>query len=195
MNAADLLTELTECFQHEAYPGDENIVTNNAPAYDVESLQIRDTFKVHTWQTLPDELMQHEQGGYCFLSTRGLKYYLPAYLHFAVRAYAEADSIPDGLIFSLTLPTEEDDLAVNFDAEPKQLTEQLLAGEWAASPQTRRYELSERVEYFLDRYGQFSGAQGRAIYHFLVFMREKHGHEYFNDEPNIAIQRYWYQFA
>jgi hypothetical protein len=78
MSADDLLAELTVCFEHEPYPGDDNLVINNIPDYDLESLQIRDTFKMHTWQTLPDELMLYEQGGYHFLSKQGLKYYLPA---------------------------------------------------------------------------------------------------------------------
>jgi hypothetical protein len=195
MSADNLLAELTACFQHEPYPGDENLVTNNDPGYDLESLQIRDTFKVYTWQTLPDKLMLYEQGGYCFLSKRGLKYYLPAYLRFAVRAYAEADSIPDGLIFSLTLPTEHDKIAAKSDAEPSQSAQQLPTCDEYIPAQTCRAELSERVNYFLDRYGQFNGTQSRAIYHFLVFMREKYGHDYFSDEPNVAIQRYWLQFA
>ncbi|RZL14840.1 MAG: hypothetical protein EOO62_04415 [Hymenobacter sp.] len=193
MSADDLLAELTACFQHEPYPGDDNLVTNNEPGYDLEALQIRDTFKGHTWQTLPDELMLYEQGGYHFLSKRGLKYYLPAYLGFAVRAYAEADSIPDGLIFSLTLPTAQGDLATA--RQVAQLAAQRPEMDWRATLQTCQDELPERVSYFLDRYGQFGGAQGRAIYHFLVFMRENHGRDYFNDEPNIAIQRYWFQFA
>ena len=193
MSADDLLAELAACFQHEPYPGDDNLVTNKESGYDLESLQIRDTFKVHTWQTLPDKLMLYEQGGYFFLSRRGLKYYLPAYRGFAVRAYAEADSIPDGLIFSLTLPTAQGDLATA--SQVAQLAAQRPAMDWRATLQTGQNELPERVSYFLDRYGQFGGAQGRAIYHFLVFMRENYGHDYFNDEPNVAIQRYWFQFA
>lgn len=195
MSADDLLAELTACFQHEPYPGDDNLVTNNEPGYDLEALQIRDTFKGYTWQTLPDELMLYEQGGYFFLSKRGLKYYLPAYLGFAVRAYAEADSIPDGLIFSLTLPTAQDEVAIASNGEPTQLQEPLPVGDEQVLPQTRQDELSKRVSYFLDRYGQFGGAQGRAIYHFLVFMRENYDRDYFNGEPNVAIQRYWFQFA
>jgi hypothetical protein len=193
MTANDLLAEITACFQQEPFPGEENIVTNNDPGYDVESLQIRDTFKRYTWQALPDELMRYESGGYHFLSKRGLHYYLPAYLGFVVRAYSEADSIPDGLIFSLTLPTAQDDLAMERDLA--QLAEQFPTSDWPAYQLTHRTELTERVAYFLDRYEQFSGTQGRAIYHFLVFMRDQYGQDYFNDEPNVAIQRYWYQFA
>lgn len=136
--------------------------------------------------------MLHEQGDYHFLSKQGLKYYLPAYLSFAVRAYAETDSIANGLILSLTLPAAQDDLAL--ERALGQLAEQFPASDWLAQ-QTPCAELPERVAYFLDRHAQFSGAQGRAIYHFLVFMRENHGQDYFNDEPNVAIQRYWVQFA
>ena len=195
MTATDLTTELTECFQHEPYPGDFDIVTNNAPDYDLEALQIRETFKVHTWQTLPDELMQYEQGGYNFLSKKGLKYYLPAYLQFAIRDYTGADSIPDGLISTLTLPAQIDEVRSALDTKRYQLVEKMPKIDWNNYHQKRLRDLNESVHWFIDRHSQFDAAQGRAIYHFLCFMRDEHGTDYWNNEPQIAIERYWFQFA
>ncbi|WP_046246975.1 DUF6714 family protein [Hymenobacter terrenus] len=195
MSADELIAELNASFQHELYPGDSDIVTNNAPDYDLESLQIRDAFKVHTWQTLPDELMQQEQGAYIFLSKKGLRYYLPAYLRFAVRAYAEADSIPDGLIFTLTLPAEVDEMISAFNMKRYRLDERMPAIDWNEYYQTRLQKMNEKVHRFIDRYSQFSLAQSRAIYHFLTHMRDEHGEDYWESEPATAIERYWFQFA
>ena len=195
MSTDELIAELNESFQHEQYPGDADIVTNNAPDYDLESLQIRDAFKRHTWQSLPDELMQHEQGGYIFLSKKGLKYYLPAYLRFAVRAYAEADSIPDGLIFTLTLPTEVDEAISAFNTKRYGLVERMPGINWNEYYQGRLSDVNKKMHRFIDRHSQFTPAQSRSIYHFLVHMRDAHGQDYLNKEPDIAIERYWFQFA
>lgn len=194
MSAIELIAEITESFQHVPYPGELNIVYNNTPAYP-EVSRIRETFKMHTWQTLPDELMQYEQDGCIFLSKQGLKYYLPAYLRFAVRDYAAADSIPDSLVFFLTLPAEIDVVqsALNSKRYP------LSADESIASQndyyQSRLSDTNERMHSFIDNYGQFNQAQSRAILHFLEHMRDEYGEDFFNREPEVAIERYWFQFA
>ena len=195
MSADEVIAELNESFLSEPYPGDSNIVTNNAPDYDLESLQIRDAFKIHPWHTLPDELMRHEQGGYIFLSKKGLKYYLPAYLRFAVRAYVESDSIPDGLIFTLTLPTEVDEAIAAFDTKRFGLVERMPKIDWNEYHQGRLQEVNKKIHRFIDRHSQFNRAQSRAIFHFLRYMRDEHGQDYWNKEPDIAIERYWFQFA
>ena len=191
MTTNDLLAELRESFQHEPFPGDMNIVTNNEPGYDLESLQIRDSFKEYTWQTLPATLMRNEQGGYFFLSPAGFKYYLPAYLCYAVCAYAEADSIPDGLIFALTLPSEVAGILAAHQLTPPQLSEGLPEISWRSYSS----ELQCQIHYHLNRFRQFNAEQGRAIHHFLAYMRAEHGSEYWENEPEIAIARYWKWFA
>jgi hypothetical protein len=191
MTTNELLAELTESFRHEPFPGDMNIVTNNEPNYDLESLQIRDSFKEYTWQTLPAALMRHEQGGYFFLSPAGFKYYLPAYLCYAVRAYTEADSIPDGLIFALTLPSEIAEMLAAHQLTPPQLS----AGLPEISLESYPPELQRKAHYHLSRFRQFNTRQSRALCHFLAYMRAEHGSEYWEEEPEIAIARYWGWFA
>lgn len=195
MTAAELITELTESFQHEPYPGDLNIVTNNAPDYDLEALGIRETFKVHTWQSLPDALMIYEQSCLGFLSREGLKYYLPAFMQFAVRDYPGAESIPDNLILNLTLPTEMDIVVSALDVKRYRLDEDMPKIDWNDIHQARLHSVNQDVHSFIERYGQFNLAQSRVIYHFLVFMRDEHGKDYWDNELDIAIQRYWFQFG
>ncbi|MDJ0365392.1 hypothetical protein QMK33_09520 [Hymenobacter sp. H14-R3] len=191
MTANALLAELTESFQHELFPGDKHIVANNEPGYDFESLQIRDSFKEYTWQTLPAALMRYEQDSFFLLSPAGFKYYLPAYLCYAVRAYTEATSIPDSLIFALTLPAEVAEVLAAHPGTPPQLGEGVPEIKWENYPAA----LQRQAHYHLSRYQQFNATQGRALYHFLAYMRAEHGSEYWRDEPEIAIARYWGRFA
>jgi len=195
MSPDELLAELTTSFGPEPRPDEGAIVTNNAPGYDLESLQIRDTFKAYTWQALPQALLEYEQGGFNFLSRAGLRYYLPAYLHFAVRDYAAADAIPDRLIQALTLPAEIDEVLSALATSQYGFADTLLGIDWPAFHQTRLRELDQRVHDFIHRYGQFTAAQGRTILHFLEYMQQAHGLDYLDNEPGIAITRYWFQFA
>jgi len=194
MSAAELIAEINDCFQHEPRLDEMDIVYNNSPAYP-EVLRIREAFKTHTWQALPEELMRYEQDGFIFLSKKGLKYYWPAYLRFAVRDYVAADSIPDSLVFFLTLPTEVDVMLSAVAA-----TRYPLAVNTSLDAENEYYQsclrdTNERVHSFIDNYGQFNQAQSRAILYFLEYMRDEHGEDFFNNEPAVAIERYWFQFA
>jgi hypothetical protein len=197
MTATDLLVEITHAFQHELHPGKLNIVNNNS-GYDLEVIQIRDSFNEHTWQTLPDELLQYEQGGYIFLSKQGLLYYLPAYLHFCIREYAAADSIPAGLVFVMTLPTEADILLSALHERAFQAlaypNTPAPTGEYIRLQHDLR-ALNQNVHRFINRWSGFSAAQGRAILHFLEHLRDEHGQDFLDNEPAMAIERYWFQFA
>lgn len=194
MSADELIAELEEAFRDEIYPGDLNIVYDNS-SWDPEVLRIRETFKVHTWQTMPDELLLYEQFGMVFLGKKGLKYYLPAFLRFVTRDYAESDAIPDNLIANLTLPTEMDVLQSALSARPDQLGADTSLVSLNEYYQARLRATNERVHRFIDHYGQFNQAQSRAILHFLEHVRDEYGEDFFHEEPEIAIQRYWFQFA
>lgn len=195
MSAAELLAELTESFQHEPYPGDFNLVTNNAPNYDLESLEIREAFKIYTWQTIPDELLLYERAALSFLSDQGLKYYLPAFIGFAVREYVESDSIPDDMVNSMTLPAEIDELKSALYQKRYRWDQNMPAIDWDEHTRERLRDMNGWVHYFFKRYGQFDRAQSRAILHFLEYLRDQHGEDYLNNEPAVAIERYWFQFA
>lgn len=194
MTADEIITELNESFQNEPRPSELNIVYSNSLDYP-EVLQVRDAFKAHTWQTLPDELMHYEQDSIIFLSKEGLKYYLPAFLRFALRDYLAADAIPGSLIFFMTLPAEIDVLLSALATKRYRIDESTPTIDWNEQYQRRLRDVNERVHSFIYNYGQFNLAQSRVILHFLEYVRDKHGEDYFDNEPAIAIQRYWFHFA
>ena len=193
MNAAALLVEITKAFQSEPRPGEFELLANNS-GYDLEANGIRDSFKHYAWQSLPDELMRGEQGGYIFLSSKGLRYYLPAYLQFCVRDYVAADAIPDGLILIMTLPAEVDVLSSALAARRWPHDDSERQNEYRYL-QNRLRTLNQEAHRFINRWSQFSFAQSRAILLFLEYLRDEHSQDYWNNEPDIAIERYWFQFA
>lgn len=194
MSATELLAELTESFQNEPYPGELNIVYTNAD-FDSEVKQIRETFKVHTWQELPDKLMLYEQFCLSFFSKKGLRYYLPAFLQFAVREYSGSNSVPPNLIYNLTLPAEVDVVQSVLEAARYEVSTNSSAVSQNEYYQSNLRDINDRVHSFIDDYSQFTHAQSRAILHFLEYMRDKYGEDFFNNEPQVAIERYWFQFA
>ncbi|RZK27871.1 MAG: hypothetical protein EOO63_12470 [Hymenobacter sp.] len=197
MNASELLAEITRAFRDELHPGELNIVYDNFSP-NPEVIQIRESFKAHSWQTIPDDILQFEQSGYMFLSSQGLHYYLPAYLHYCVREYTEADSISDGLVFSMTLPTEVDIVqsVIHLKTSPFRAhsSPEALKKEYDFY-QKRLHNLNDTVHRFINRWHVFSPVQCRVILHFLEFLRDEHGQDYPVDEPAVAIERYWFQFA
>jgi hypothetical protein len=194
MSAFTLLAEVASAFQSEPYPGNEHIVHDNSD-YDLEALGIKESFRVYTWQTLSDSLMLYEQSCLGFLSRHGFKYYLPSFLQFAVRSYAEAAMIPDNIILSLTLPTEVDVTLSAYRVKLYQLDKDMPKVDWNDIHQNRLQHLNEEVHRFITHASQFNPAQGRAILHFLEYMRDEYGGDFFNNEPQVAIERYWFQFA
>ena len=186
MHADELIAEITRSFQAEPYPGDLHIVTNNAPGYDLESLQIRETFKRHTWQTMPNDLLLYEQVALSLLSPSGFKYYLPAFLRLAVREYATADALPDSLVFHLTPPPPTAAAMASVPQPPA-----------LPPPQPAPDAVDDadwQTAFFTARASQFNHAQGRAICHFLAHLRDEHGQDYGDGAPGTAIARYWFQF-
>jgi hypothetical protein len=196
MTAAELLAEIAASFGSQPFPGELDIISNNEPGYDLESLGLRDSFKKYTWQTLPDALMLYEQS-LALCSPAGFQYYLPAFLSLTVRDYHGADAIPPNLVHSLTLPTALEIVTAalanqRFQAQFPEIPSPL---DWDRLSLDALRGLDGQVHYFMERACRFTPAQGRTIRHFLEYVRDTHGQEYFNQEPAVAIERYWFQFA
>lgn len=194
MNTNDLLAKLIQSFGNEPYPGDTEIVYDNS-GYHIEALTIRESFKPYTWQQLPTEVMHQEQSCLGFLSRTGFKYYLPAFLQFALTDYHKADMIPDNLILSLTLPIEADIISSAINIKRYQMDELMPTVDWNDILQNRLQSLNQSVHEFIARAILFNTEQGQVIYQFLAYMRDKHSEDFMNQEPAKAIERYWFQFA
>jgi len=50
------------------------------------------------------------------------------------------------------------------------------------------------INAFIKRAVLFDSQQGRAVFHYLEYIKKEFAYNWLNNEPQNAIQRYWFQF-
>lgn len=194
MGADDLIIEINESFGDGVYPGDSAIVADNAEA-NAAALKAQDAFKGLHWQEVPDDVLREERTGLALLSNAGFAYYLPAFLVSLVRNFQPSHHGIDAVVGLLKLPTEINGVAVANLLGQYELASQQPNVDFTGILQSHLAQANADIHRFIARASQFTAAQGRAICHFLAFIRDERGEAVVNNEPELAIQRYWFQFA
>lgn len=174
MNHAELTGEITAAFQNEPYPGDLNIVYDNS-GFHLECIEIREAFKGHLWQEVPDDVLSAERTGLSFMSKEGFKYYLPTFMCSLLR---DSSIIEEGIsmvVQLLRLPTEIDIAVMAEKIQRFDVASKLPDVDLNEVLQNQLTYANKSVNTFIARAIQFTRAQGQAIYHFLVYVRDEAG--------------------
>lgn len=96
--------EIIIAFGDMPYPG-AKCIANDLEGNDLERKQIKEEFSHYeNWQDVPRELLLQERDALPLFAPRGFRFYLPAYMLFALEDYEGADMIPESIVHSLTLP-------------------------------------------------------------------------------------------
>lgn len=194
MTQDELTAEINDHFGPETYPGDSALVTEGS-AGEAEALRIREALRGRAWQEVPDEVLREVRTGLSLLSEAGFKYYLPAFMRYLVRDFKPMHNGIDTVLELLKLPTEVNGLAVvNMLAQFEQASKPGSA-DFEGLIQAQLTQANATIHRFIARASQFSPAQGRVVHHFLAYIRDQRGEKSMNNEPELAIQRYWFQFA
>lgn len=194
MNPSELIAEITAAFKDEPYPGDATIVYDKT-GFHSECIKIRDAFKGHRWQEVPDHVLSTERTALSFMRPAGFKYYLPAFMHSWLR---DSTVVADGVsivVRMLKLPTEVDSAMVAEQIQRYEGAGELPDVDLNEVLQKELGHTNTRINAFIALASQFTRAQGRAIHHFLIHTRDECGDEFLSNEAELAIQRYWFQFA
>lgn len=197
MNPQALIAEITAAFHEEPYPGDENIVYDNTGTHS-ECEEIREAFKGHRWQQVPDEVLSMENTGLSCMSEQGFKYYLPAFMCALLRDRTIVGGGIDMVILMLKLPTEIDIAVVAEQLQRYAVPSKVPTALLNDVLQNQLAQTNDSINEFVTRASQFTQAQGRAICHFLTYIRDKFNEEddaFLNSEAGLAIRRYWFQFS
>lgn len=194
MTHPELIAEITAAFQAEPYPGDASILSDNSGSRP-ECLEVLDAFRGHRWQAVPGEVLATQRASLSCMSKAGFKYYLPAFLCAPLR---DGEVVADGmstLLSLLKLPTEVDSAVVAEKIQHYEVAGKLPDDESEEFLQSQLAHTNKAINTFIDRAAQLTQAQGRAVYHFLVYARQELKDELLRAEAGLAIQRYWFQFA
>jgi hypothetical protein len=193
LNQNQLVVEVTAAFKDELYPGDLSIVYDSSGLH-LACIEIREAFKGHLWQDVPEDVLSTKQTGLSFMSKEGFKYYLPAFICSVIQ---NRSVVADGLnvmLMLLKLPTEIDTLIVEQSIELFKTPSNALNIALGDFLQKQLVSTNERLNNFFVRVSQFDEPQRQAICHFLVYVRDEHNEPSLKQEADLAIQRYWFQF-
>ena len=97
----NLTVSVFETFNDLKYPGDGNIVYQNAEHLECELVQeflVGKTWKELSWDQISDCYDGDAFSIHNFLSEEGLRYYFPAFLLICITSYMEADLFSENII-------------------------------------------------------------------------------------------------
>jgi hypothetical protein len=200
VSLSTVLEKITYGFQSMTYPGDFNIVYDNSEN-NLECVGIQQTFVGKHWTELTLETLVEQKSALGFMTPEAFRFYLPAYMSIVLQEFEETDVLPDNTVFYLTLPLEVDQLyqlnaiqnlpndiqsAFGQSAnEIKPMINQFLVEELSRSTQ--------KVHDFMERVSGFDQQQAQAIRYYLECLSENKDY-FFRDQPQVAIERYWFIF-
>lgn len=190
-----LSLRINEEFGDMPYPGDEHIVYDNSGTHP-ECEEVKAALKGRHWRNVYFEALDQLRPALLFLSPDGYRFYLPAFMILSIVDFRRADIIPDEVIRSLTLPDKADVERIRELANLYPAMRPFSLDEWEQilTTLTTAYETGGPEDAFFERVYGFNAAQCRVIRQFLEYMKDVHGAEFPNREPEIAIERYWRLF-
>jgi hypothetical protein len=190
LDKLELIKNIRNAFISEEYPGDSNLASNNASVYP-EYENLKNKFKGKQWYELENEFIFNEKDSLFFLSKKGFKYFIPAFMIASIEEFDEMDDLPNIVIGKFTLPADIDDIILankiklsNMDWQnPEKLSDFF---------QSTLKEKNKQIHTFIEYMIEFNKEQCKSIRDFLEYM-VKYSDELYND-PQITIDRYWFQF-
>jgi hypothetical protein len=190
VSSSIVLEKLTSSFQTLPYPGDLNLVYDNT-GYHLECVDIQQAFAGKHWSELSQETLIRESSALAFLTPEAFRFYLPAYLSNVVREFDESDALPEISVYYLTLPVEADSL-INLSYIQQQSNETKLEVSQFLMEELSRS--NQKVHRFMELMFGFNQQQGQAIRYYLEYLKAEKNDYFFSNEPEIAIERYWFIF-
>lgn len=148
--------------------------------------------------TAPTELTNHEirtivESKLWMLTPEAFLYFLPAFLHAALKSYASVSIFASELIGALTEPSRADveeglDRMASFPAGVGLSPDM---AELLRKQQLEWFDSGTPSAIFQERFDDLTHEEGAAILAFLVAFQEAHGADFPFDELEMAIERYW----
>jgi hypothetical protein len=194
MSQQELIEKITAAFENEPYPGDSAIVYDNS-GFHLECIEIRDAFAGYSWQEVPDSVLQTEPTALSFMSIKGFKYYLPTFMCSLLRDESVLGDDIGMVVSLLKLPTEIDVAVLADQIQQGGVADKLPDVDLNEVLQNQLIQTNAGVNNFIARATEFTKAQGKVIYHFLTYLRDKPGDDFSSTSADLAIQRYWFLFA
>jgi hypothetical protein len=193
LDPAELVLRIDESFGADPYPGDDRIVRDTGGS-DLESERIREALAGRHWRDVPYETIEGLRSALPFLTAEAYRFYLPAFMAMSIVDFPRAGAVADEVVRSLTPPRPSDVDAIRALADAHPEMQPFGPAEWDELLATmgETYRPGGEVEtMFFERASGFDAAQIEAIREFLEYLRDVHGDDFPQREPELALERYW----
>jgi len=194
MNNKQLIEKIEVAFKDVEYPGDDKLVYDNSGKH-LECIETAKLFKNKKWQEIPQNFLIEESTSLHFFSKEAFKYYLPAYMIIILKDYLEADDLPDILIKKLTLPTEADVVLLANEIKKHKIDKAMSNVDFNEILLNNLNHTNKSIHQFFGKINLLTKKQCEVILEFLNFIVENHSNDFFNNEPQTAIYRYWFMYG
>ncbi len=202
LTSAEVLSAIDAAFGDMDYPGDDMIVMEHSGMQE-EHAGVLLKLRGRHWRDLTYAMLDELRLAPSVLAPAGYRFYLPAFMRIAVAEFRRADVIPDVIVRTLTPPRPEqratcadpDEADPNTDAAGAHVAGDVPGqnDEWERFVRAvlglRGDSVASRV--FEERMTGLERDQRNAIRLFLEHMRDAHGDEFVDRDPEIALERYW----
>lgn len=135
------------------------------------------------WLKLAEEVVTASWANRATLPVADIRQYLPAWLCYALRPAGASSLDVKSLLELLRLPTEL----------PPPTT--VYSVDLAAQLQEQLDLTNEALRTFISWMSQLTLAQGRAVAHFLEYVRDSSGERDWSQVADRALQRYWFRYS
>jgi len=190
-----LIQHINAAFGDLQNPSGDHIVMDSSSS-DLEAQRIKNMLKGLNWSDVPFETLDQVDSALAFLSPEGYRFYIPAFMTYSVIDFVRADIIPYEVVQSLTLHRQADVDRLRELSELHPEAQPFSRNEWEQILKTMQatYGSGSLELIFWERVAIFDATQARANREYLEYVRDVHGEEFPNREPEIALERYWYRF-
>jgi hypothetical protein len=193
MHRDELLAEITRAFPAAPHPGEAALLPAGTEASEA-ARSIQAGLGNWAWPDVPDDFLRAQLPVLASLNPMGFRFYLPAFLGFALREPAAQRIEP--LLALLKLPAELSGPAVAELLSYVEAASPLPAAAIGSLMQQQLRQTNQALHHFIARVSQLTPLQAKAIYHFMSYLRDTGStgptHQ---QEAAVAIERYWFQFA
>jgi hypothetical protein len=167
------------------------------PAVERDGERLRELLASKTSTELsPYELRTEVEGNLWMLAPEAFRYFLPAFLHASLDAYASVSVFASELVGALTEP-ERGDVVEALDRAartPPPLGLPDGMAELVRAQQLEWFDSGTPSAMFHERFDSLTPAEGAAILAFFVAFQEAHGADFPFGELETAIDRHWARY-
>lgn len=194
MNKSEIIRIIETAFTETPHP---SMITSHDCQ---ECYEISEAFKGKNWKDVDQHILIFQRDALPLFTPEAWRYYLPAYMLFAIHDYSEADTIPHNIVWGIEEPKDgksDADLRIKIEnyltSDQYEVTQEErelffdIAYSLQENPSTQA-EIQKSQEWRDKRINLLSVEEKKAVLAFLIYMKQEHNEDFEDKSLDNAIE-------